>query len=309
MIITKPDPYLLPSYRLSPFNTTDVRKNARISATEALTAEHYLDMRFAERNYYYTQNGRAAINAALSFYQLKAEDVVTILTTTDNFYISGCVTREIEKFCSWSRKIEVNTKLLFVNHEFGFPRENMENLKAMGYPIIEDCAYSFFSQSEVGNTGAVGDFTIYSFPKMFPIQIGGLLTWKRELNFQPPSKLQTEEENYIKKVIGFYIKTKDALIEKRRNNHKIFENALQRVGCHPRLDMHEGIVPGVFLFTVPTLGSEMLPKLKERLWSYGIHCSVFYGENAFYLPLNQRLEEEDIYYITEVTISLIRALS
>ena len=42
-------------------------------------------------------------------------------------------------------------------------------------PIIEDCAGSFFSKDKKDTIGKIGDFVIYSFPKMFPLQIGGLL--------------------------------------------------------------------------------------------------------------------------------------
>jgi hypothetical protein len=42
-----------------------------------------------------------------------------------------------------------------------------------------------------------------------------------------------------------------------------------------------------------------LPKLKEFLYNQGIQCSVFYGENAFYLPVHQNLKMHDLLYFKE----------
>ena len=139
MIVTVPDKYLLPAYRLSPFSTSDISKNNRLEETDDhWLCDDYFTNRFRGRQFVYTQNGRVALNRALNYYRLEQDDVVTIYTTTGNKYISNCVTSEIEKFCQWSRQIEPKTKVVLVNHEFGFPYKGIEELKAMGYPIIEE---------------------------------------------------------------------------------------------------------------------------------------------------------------------------
>ena len=119
MFVIKPDPYLLPSYRISPFRTSDIVDNNQLPNDNYIDA--YFEQRFLGNSFAYFYNGREAINRALSHYQLKKDDVVTIFTTSDNFYISSCVTSEIEKFCKWSREITEKTQIIFVNHEFGFP--------------------------------------------------------------------------------------------------------------------------------------------------------------------------------------------
>jgi hypothetical protein len=40
-----------------------------------------------------------------------------------------------------------------------------------------------------------------------------------------------------------------------------------------------------------------LQKLKNFLWDCGIHSSVFYGKDAFFIPSHQKLSEIDIIYI------------
>jgi len=43
-----------------------------------------------------------------------------------------------------------------------------------------------------------------------------------------------------------------------------------------------------------------LPSLKTMLWAHGIQSSIFYGENAFFIPSHQNLDENDILYFSEV---------
>lgn len=49
------------------------------------------------------------------------------------------MTKTIEKICKWNRKLTSETKVILVNHEFGFPYKNIEEIVQLGIPIIEDC--------------------------------------------------------------------------------------------------------------------------------------------------------------------------
>ena len=114
MFIINPDSYLLPSYRISPFRTADIANNNRLLFNDKI--DSYFQKRFNQRRFTYTETGRTAINLALQYYNLQKDDEVCILTSSGNFYISGCVTTEIEKFCNWSREITDDTKIILVNH-------------------------------------------------------------------------------------------------------------------------------------------------------------------------------------------------
>lgn len=302
MFIINPDPYSLPSYRIGPFTTKDISTNCKINGRNII--EQYFTERFKRKDYIYTLNGREAINSALSHYNLLKDDVVTIHTTTENFYISGCVTREIEKFCKWSRKMEPNTKIIFVNHEFGYPYNDLLKLKAIGLPIIEDCAQSFFSKDEDNITGTIGDFAIYSFPKMFPLQIGGLLVSNIDCKLAESKLLGKDEKNYVKNVLSYYINNKDEIIEKRLSNYQFLSQEFMKIGFVERFKHTDGIVPGVFMFKNNNLQLE-LPSLKSYLYAHGIQCSVFYGEESFFLPVHQALNEYDLKYFIEVIKSFI----
>lgn len=294
MFINNPDPSLLPSYRISPFKTDSISFNHNL--IEDNFVEEYFENRFGKGNYSITINGRESIKIALKQYNLMPNDVVTILTTTQNFYISSCVTKEIENFCQWDRKITPKTKVIFVNHEFGFPYQNMEKLLVLGIPIIEDCCTTFFSQDDNQKVGRYGDFSIYSFPKFFPIQIGGLIVKNNKDAYLDNSKINEIEIRYVKNVLSHYLKTEKELLTNRLVNFDYMLSQFLKYGFTERIKKNDNIYPTSFLFNNNNIIKD-LPRLKEYLYMQGIQCSVFYGEDAFFVPCHQNMNRIDIDYI------------
>ena len=303
MFIINPDPYSMPTYRIGPFRTCDLSMNHLLPVSNLI--DDYFKERFKGSDYIYTINGRSAINLALSHYNLKKDDVVTILTTTGNFYISSCVTNEISKFCHWSRDIVPGTKVLFVNHEFGYPYNDIIKLKETNLPIIEDCASSFFSNDRDNSIGRSGDFAIYSFPKMFPIQIGGLLVSNCGKIRQVSGEVSSELLCYVKNVLSEYIKNQGIIVAKRIENYRILQNLFESLGFEERFELIDGIVPGVFMFRTGNYKID-LPDLKKFFWAHGVQSSVFYGEEAFFIPVHQALNEPDLLYLYEVMNAYIQ---
>ena len=302
MFVINPDPYSLPCYRIGPFQTRDLSVNHCLPDSNLI--DDYLKERFGLQDYHYTENGRRAINIALSHYDLKIDDVVTILTTSGNFYISGCVTREIEKFCKWSRELLPETKVIFVNHEFGYPYPELHKLKDLKLPIIEDCAGSFFSDDRYHDIGNIGDFVIYSFPKMFPLQVGGLLV--SNLPGRPDIRYRISEGllRHIKNVLSACIDKKEVIINNRISNYRFLRNQFEQMNADMRFELAPGTVPAVFMFSTEKLRLD-LPELKKYYYANGVQCSVFYGEDAFFIPLHQSLTEQDMIYFAEVFRSFI----
>ncbi len=297
MFVINPDIYSLPTYRIGPFRTRDVSINHCLPDSDLI--DEYLDSRFRDANYIYTYNGRSSINIALTLLNPGVDSVVTILTTTGNYYISSCVTNEIEKFCKWSREFLPETRIILVNHEFGYPYPDLPALRKYNLPIIEDCAGSFFSVDRERHIGTIGDYVIYSFPKMFPLQIGGLLV-SNNGDYNHTSENLTEELlRHIKNALSEYIVHKDQIIRRRIDNYCGLRDRFERLGLHERFDLIDGIVPGVYMFRTDNYSID-LPELKKHFWAHGIHSSVFYGENAFFIPVHQALTEPDLDYFFEV---------
>ncbi|MCU4173856.1 DegT/DnrJ/EryC1/StrS family aminotransferase [Carboxylicivirga sp. N1Y90] len=301
MFVLNPDPYCLPCYRIGPFQTKDIRLNQLLPESNSI--DKYFHNRLANKHYEYTLNGREAIHLALRAYGLEKDDTVTILTTSGNTYISGCVTSEIEKYCQWSREIKDTTKLLFVNHEFGYPFENITELKKYNLPIIEDCASSFFSEDKEGGIGNVGDFVIYSFPKMFNLQIGGLLVCNDKSKKLKESDISEEEVGHVKKVLSSQIINKEKIIRDRLSNYQYLRNEFLKLGLKERFEINEGVVPGVFMFKATYLD---LNSLKVYYNVHGVQCSVFYGENTFFIPVHQGLAKEDLDYFVTIMKSFLK---
>lgn len=296
------DEFLQPSYRISPFKTEHISKNNNLIPTDII--DQYFSCRFGESKYIYTKSGRDAINKALYNLDLSKEDIVTIFTTSNNYYISGCVTKEIEKHCRWSRRIEKDTKVIFVNHEFGFPYEDLMSLKQYNLPIIEDCAHSFLSQNKEKSVGFVGDYVVYSLPKFFPLQFGGIL---RSSNYNQEIKqdISKNEEIYIKKVLSSYIDSLNKIKSERIYNYKYLERKLSKLGFESRFDLKEYHCPGVYLFKSKNVD---LNELKIFLQKHGVECSVFYGEEAFFIPVNQNLDKPALdYFYSLIKFYLIKS--
>jgi dTDP-4-amino-4,6-dideoxygalactose transaminase len=297
--VLSPDKSLLPAYRISPFKTSDVARNRALPFSGSI--DEYFRQRFSSRRFIYCESGRQAIHIALAALGLRRQDVVTILTTTGNLYISGCVTREIEKFCRWSRQVEPETKALLVNHEFGFPYEELRALRRFNLPIIEDAAHAFASNNREQSAGQVGDFVVYSFPKFFPIQTGGLLVFHEHHMIDEP--LAPSARRYVQKVLSTHIDNLADAAKKRRENHEVLTTRFQQVGCTARFQLSENSAPGVFMFQTPA-GVD-LPALKTFVQEHGIESSVFYGEQAFFVPVHDRLAPADLEYFGEVVSAFL----
>jgi len=297
MFVANPDPFLLPTYRISPFRTEDLTRNETLPEDDF--AVEYFDNRFGKNNWNYTFNGREAIHLALENYHLQPDDLVTILTTSENFYISSCVTKSIEKFCQWNREICPETKVILVNHEFGYPHPQMEQLVATGLPIIEDCCTTFFSQDEAGKLGQYGDFSVYSFPKFFPIQIGGLLVSNRKFSVKASQELSGNHIRFIQNSMSHFLKQEAAIIQKREENWEYGVNQFLKLGFTTRFKTPENTVPSALLLNNKGL-VEDLNALKIFLNNHGIQNSVFYGEDAFFIPIHQNLTATDLDYFSFV---------
>ena len=292
-IVINSDEYLRPQYKISPFKNVDIFKNKR-NAQKENAPNLYFESNYSKYIKNFTPNARKAIGLAIDCIGLTENDSVAILTTTGNFYISGCVTKEIEKKCSWSRIIDRNTKAILVNHEFGFPYEDLLALKKYNIPIIEDCAHSMFSQNLEQSVGTVGDFVIFSLPKMFPTQIGGVLLSRNKIKVPEDTSLNI----YLNALLDEYIPKKDKIISLRRYNYGFLKSLFETVGIRTNFILSKMHCPGVFMFTVPE--NINAQDVKNMYWNNGVESSVFYPENAVYIPANQTLSDDDMSYFFEL---------
>lgn len=292
--IINPEKFRIPQYTISPFSTEWVKTNYRILQSGQVIDRDFLKQYFG--HFLCFKNGKSALYYALSQYQLLENDEVYIITSSGNRYISSCVTREIEKFCKWSRQLSDKTKVVLINHEFGTVYETMDEVLKLDLPIIEDMAMSLFSTDENRKTGNYGDFTIYSLPKFFPIQWGGVLKinipdYKKDL-----SELNSDWSIGLQKLLSFYLKDTETIKQVRKQNNTFFQQRLSSLfGFKSRFEYTDNETPSVFMCSTPSWVN--LEGMKVFLQQNGVESSVFYGENAFFVPVHQYLKEEDILFI------------
>lgn len=293
--IINPESFRNPSFFISPFGTSDLEKNNIIVQQNLFNEtiyEKYND--FFGENHEYFLSGKEAINKVLHHYNLDREDEVLILTTTSNLYVSSCVTQEVEKFCKWSRVKTDKTKLIFIIHEFGKVFQDIEKIKTFNLPIIEDCAMSMLSNDDDNKVGRNGDFTIYSIPKFFPVQFGGILRINSK-NYTP-GKAQPYQD-YLKRIMLHYFGNVENIVQKRRENNKYLIAELEKLGFKSYFDYTDYEAPSVCMFE--NNGYD-LAKLKVFLQTNGVECSIFYGKDVFFIPVHQNLNTFEMDFIVNL---------
>jgi hypothetical protein len=139
---------------------------------------------------HFGDNGRTLLSALLSKLDLSRDDTITILTTSNDIYVSSCVSLTCFNYAAISREIVDNTKVVLVIHEHGYCYPDMAALRAMcddkGIVLIEDCAHVIGAKYPDGSmVGTYGHHTLFSLPKLFPMNKGGMLL--SPLNISTPS--------------------------------------------------------------------------------------------------------------------------
>ncbi|PRY53673.1 DegT/DnrJ/EryC1/StrS aminotransferase family protein [Arcticibacter pallidicorallinus] len=292
-VVIDPDKFRVPNYNISPFDTESIASNLAL-----LKQGQEFDLGLIKHLFGTSiklfSSGKMAVDFAVGSYKLTAKDNVAIFTASDGEYISSCVTSIIDKYCTWTREITSNTKVILVIHDFGLVYKNMDFLKTFGLPIIEDRAMSLLSNNAEMKIGTYGDYTVYSVPKFFPIQYGGILQFNSDFTADDRDPL-TEWESDLFKLICFYSKGIADQTEKRRRNYRLFEHLFEEIGILPRLKFSKREVPSVFMFTLPTFIDKI--RLKTFLQHNGVEASLFYPENTAFIPVHQNLSEYDILFI------------
>jgi hypothetical protein len=171
----------------------------------------------------------------------------------------------------------------------------MEQLVATGLPIIEDCCTTFFSQDDSGTLGQYGDFSVYSFPKLIPMQIGGLLVSNKNRASEFSSLVKDTEKQHIENVVSFYLRQEKSILEIRASHYDYAVRLFSTLGFTPRFEKSEKSIPSVLLLNNHGIISD-LHQLKVFLYEHGIQNSVFYGEDAFFIPIHQNLTTADLDY-------------
>ena len=244
----------------------------------------------------FLRSGRSALKLALLACRLRGDDHVLIITTTGGRYVSSCVTQEIEKICAWSHVAQPNTKAVVVIHEFGIPCERIEEVRELGVPVIEDCAYGAGTRIAGGAVGNFGDFVLYSLPKYFPLPFGGILAGRKvfDVDLVREELPSPQSVALMKKCLLHAGPLTREWNRKRRENWQYFASHCCEKG-RAFFELADNTVPGAYVSTLSpgTAGSAV----KMRCVQNGIESTEYYGMGGFYFPVHQFLTDFERDYI------------
>lgn len=153
---------------------------AREHIADAIVGEPSTGLPFdSVRHEYWGPTGRWLLGSWLGHLNLDRSDVVTVLTTSQEPYVSICVSVTAFNLASVSRVVTDRTRVIIVIHEFGyvdaaFPKQ-CEEWRARGIIVLEDCAHVAGITVGSAYIGDYGDAALFSLPKIIPARVGGLL--------------------------------------------------------------------------------------------------------------------------------------
>ncbi len=293
--------------RLSPFSHASLElydRSARIDQGDQM-----LRRIVGDNPYTLTRSGREAIRILLrEELKLTRDDSVAIVKTFEsrnNEYVSSCVTRAIDSVCSWSHGVDDRTKVVLIIHEFGYPYpfEKIEELKKT-YPVIEDCAYAFGSSCNSQPVGSVGDYAVYSFSKIFPVEFGGAIVGAKIDGYE----MTDAELSVLYNVLNHGSNDLDAIVEQRRENWNVLNEQARVSGLRAFEQLSEGVNPGAYLLDCGDLSAATIPSLKNvraDLESYGVENTVFFPYPALVLPCHQYLGKRALRSLFATVVSVL----
>ena len=288
--------FFLPYYHLP---NTDVAEPFNLTTTPSV--EDYFE-NFFGRQVVVTPNGTTAISVILNSLDLNPDDEVYIATSFDKPNVSSCVTCTIFNFCRPSRALTDKTKAIFVIHEFGVPHPWIDDLATIAkqkcIPLIEDCAHTLDSRRNGKMVGSIGDYVIYSLPKIFPVQYGGLLIGEN-LTYKPTA-VQKRIIDEIRCVLPTYMGSIKEYSDKKRANFRSLQGKFETILLKPLYEVNEDISPSFFF----PLVTEKFEAVIDKALQSGVDCGLWHGTNIVVLPAHQFLEEEHLERIFELVKSV-----
>lgn len=285
------DPYYSPRISLCPFSFESQKKFDKFnkSGLSLMT-----DL-FQGHEWSFVESGKYAISVALSKLSLLEDDEIWIITSSGNNYVSRCVTEEISKICNWSMQKSAKTRAAYVIHEFGRDSRKLVNTVAgTGIPVVEDAAYGLLTALKSEWTFGQADFTIFSFPKAFEMQAGGILVGSQT----PKSERDTELVQSISRAASNWIVDYQEISLVRQDNHKALVSRVFDLGLKPSYSLSSMEVPGVFMFDLPEKVD--LNEMKLFFNSHGCESTVFYGRHAYMIPVHQKIGVKQIEYFVDL---------
>jgi DegT/DnrJ/EryC1/StrS aminotransferase family len=176
--------------------------------------------------------GRWLLAGVLASLGLRREDEIAILTTSGETYVSVCVSVTAFNHARISRMVTPATRVVILIHEFGYVLDGaaawIARWQADGITVIEDCAHVMGLTVDGAPVGGLGDFALYSLPKLIPVDAGGVLRARRPLELPALSTAQGEAARRAAEAAATYLPKIGWLNQRRLENAAAIERHLPR---------------------------------------------------------------------------------
>lgn len=227
-------------------------------------------------------NAKQALYNILLKNQFSTDDLVTIITSSQSQYVSSCVTSTIEKICHWNRELTFRTKAVIVINEFGYVADLKDLRKKFKGLIIEDNAYCFPLIIDKARQ-KYKDYSIYSVPKFFGGEAGGLCIEE--------AKISVFQRNKLKEIFAETISQNNML---REQCYRAYKNVLKETTLKEYEMINENICRSVFFLDLSGVPMGSLVSMKASIQEKGIECTIFYPLPVFILPCNPTIKTPEI---------------
>jgi len=182
------------------------------------------------RHEYWGPTGRWLLAAWLGHLGLDRGDVITILTTSQERYVSICVSVAAFNYASVSRVLTDRTRVIIAIHEFGyvdveFPRR-CEEWRAQGIAVLEDCAHAAGVRVGSARSGDYGDAALFSLPKITPARAGGLLRTRVPFDLPAMDEANSAATGDGKAVADVHLPHVDRYSALRQERHQLLRAGL-----------------------------------------------------------------------------------
>lgn len=141
---------------------------------------------FKHKYTYFGPSGRWLLGLILKSLNLTRKDGIAIITTSNETYVSTCVSVTAFNHASISREVISNTKVVILIHEFGYVIPDLitqiTSWRNQGLIVIENCAHIVGEEIDGQSVGSFGDFALFSLSKVIPARSGGMLKTSYKIN-------------------------------------------------------------------------------------------------------------------------------
>jgi hypothetical protein len=293
IIFRPPSPEILPHLSLHPFHTGHLHWDAGPMMPINTRLFEFLGADFT-----YMPNAEFAVLSGLKALGVKQNDTVLILSSMPESTPAPPILNALDGYCNWTYNQQEDTKATIVNHRFGFPYQQTDDLEKLRKPILEislDCLDLKFDNQKVGT---LGDLSVFDFTRIFPMQFGAILVGEHfddKHIWDNFGCLDVDKRNQTREQLGVFW---DQQPEIHRHRIDLWEEYLKlfyQVGLEPISQPDENTIPSAFVFrTLPQYPPEAI---RERLLSFGITVEIDREIGWVALPCHQNISPEHRDYI------------